>query len=65
MSILRLNELSLSFEDKPLLRDVFFRLSAGERVGLIGCNGSGKTTVLRLILGELEPSAGVVEIDQR
>ena len=50
MSILRLQNLSLSFDDRPLLREVYFKLAAGERVGLVGANGSGKTSVLRLVL---------------
>jgi ATP-binding cassette subfamily F protein 3 len=64
MSLIRLNNLSKSFEEKPILREVFFRLSQGDRVGLIGRNGAGKTTLLKLILGLEEPNEGTVEIDQ-
>ena len=39
-------------------RDVYFRLVAKERVGLIGKNGTGKTTLLKLILEQLEPWLG-------
>ena len=46
-----------------MLREVYFRLSEGDRVGLIGKNGSGKTTLLRLILGQEEPDEGSVEIE--
>ncbi|HEU5315875.1 MAG TPA: ABC-F family ATP-binding cassette domain-containing protein [Chloroflexota bacterium] len=49
-------------KDRVVLRDVYFRLVAGERVGLIGKNGAGKTTLLRLILGQLAPDAGTVTL---
>ncbi len=61
MSLLRLNNVSLRYENAQVLRDVFFKVDAGERVGLIGKNGSGKTTLLRLLLGQIEPTAGRVE----
>jgi ATP-binding cassette subfamily F protein 3 len=64
MSLIRLHNLSMSYDDRPVLREVYFRLSAGERVGLIGKNGAGKTTVLRLILGQEQPVSGAVEIEQ-
>ena len=63
MSLVRLNNVSLSYEAKSVLREVFFRLSAGDRVGLIGKNGAGKTTLLKLILGQLQPAEGTVEVD--
>lgn len=64
MSLIRLQNLSIRFESNVVLRDVFFRLSRGDRVGLIGKNGCGKTTLLKLILGQEEPTAGSVAIDQ-
>ena len=64
MSLIRLQSLSMCFDDNVILRDVFFRLSRGDRVGLIGKNGSGKTTLLKLILGQEEPTAGTIAIDQ-
>ena len=64
MSLIRLQNVSLSFESNVILRDVFFRLSKGDRIGLLGKNGSGKTSLLKLILGQAEPSAGTVAIDQ-
>ena len=48
------------FNGDPLLENVDFALSEGERVGLIGGNGEGKTTLIRLILGELEPESGSI-----
>ncbi len=66
MSLIRLKNVTKSFDDHPrparvVLKDVFFRVAAGERVGLIGRNGTGKTTLLKLILGQEEPTSGTVE----
>jgi ATPase subunit of ABC transporter with duplicated ATPase domains len=63
MSLIRLNNVSKSYDERLILREVFFRLSQGERVGLIGKNGVGKTTLLKLILGKEEPNEGTVELD--
>ncbi len=47
-------------EERAILKNFDFTITAGMRVGLVGPNGSGKTTVLRLIRGEIEPQAGVI-----
>jgi ATP-binding cassette subfamily F protein uup len=51
---------SKAYGGPPVLRDVSTRLLRGDRIGLIGPNGSGKTTMLRLLLGEIAPDAGEV-----
>jgi ATP-binding cassette subfamily F protein uup len=52
---------TLGFDGRPpLLRDVTWRLGPGDRFALVGVNGSGKTSLTRLLAGELEPAAGVV-----
>lgn len=56
MSLARIHNVSVRFEDRPVLREAFFRLQKGDRTGLIGRNGSGKTTLLKLILA----AAGLV-----
>ncbi len=48
-----------------LLTDVSFQVGDGERVALVGANGVGKTTLLRLIAGELAPTGGTISIDGR
>jgi len=61
MSLIRLNNVTMKYEDHLVLRGVFFKLLAGERVGLVGKNGTGKTTILKLILEQIEPTSGTVE----
>ncbi|WP_346867208.1 MULTISPECIES: ribosomal protection-like ABC-F family protein [unclassified Clostridium] len=54
--------LSKSFDDKVILRDVDLLIHFGERAALIGPNGSGKTTFLKMLLDEEKPDSGVVEL---
>lgn len=61
MSLVRLTELSKGFGSVALLRQADFRVEAGEKIGLIGRNGTGKTTILRLIAGEMQPDSGNIE----
>ena len=50
---------------KPILDDASFRINQGERVGVVGPNGTGKTTVFSMILGELPPDKGEILIPER
>jgi iron complex transport system ATP-binding protein len=50
---------------RPVLRDLSLALRPGEMVAMVGPNGSGKTTILRLLAGMLRPDAGTVRIDGR
>ena len=61
MSLVRFDDVSLEFGEHILLRDAFMQISPGERVCLIGRNGAGKTSLLRLITGELEPERGSIQ----
>ena len=63
MSLVRLHDVELRFENTPILREAFFRLEEKDRVGMIGRNGSGKTSILRLILEQLTPDSGTVTVD--
>ncbi|MEM9044630.1 MAG: ATP-binding cassette domain-containing protein [Pseudomonadota bacterium] len=56
--------LSKSFTEKPIIHDFSLRLARGERVALVGPNGVGKTTLLKMLIGEVEPDAGSVKIGQ-
>jgi ATP-binding cassette subfamily F protein uup len=58
--VLDLEDVDLVRGDRPLLSHATWRLGPGDRVGLVGVNGSGKTSVLRLLAGELTPDAGRV-----
>jgi ATP-binding cassette subfamily F protein uup len=59
--VLEAEDVSVAFGDQVVLRDVTWRLGPGDRVALVGVNGSGKTSLLRVLAGELEPDAGAVE----
>ncbi|SDU18548.1 ATP-binding cassette, subfamily F, uup [Pseudomonas pohangensis] len=50
---------------EPLVRDFSFVLQRQDRIGLLGANGTGKTTLLKLLLGDLQPSSGKVEVGTR
>jgi ATP-binding cassette subfamily F protein uup len=58
MSLVRFEETSLEFGDQKILSQVDFAIEPGERVCLIGRNGAGKSTTLKLITGEIEPDSG-------
>jgi len=60
MSLLRFENIRLDFGDQVILRDAEFSIEPGERVCLIGRNGSGKSTTLKLIIGELEADQGEI-----
>jgi ABC transport system ATP-binding/permease protein len=60
MPLLRLDNISLSYGYLPLLADVHFQIEAGERVCLVGRNGTGKTALFRVITRDAVPEAGEV-----
>jgi ATP-binding cassette subfamily F protein 3 len=57
-TMLQVSNLSKSFGDNLIFDQVSFTVNRGERVGLVGPNGCGKTTLLKIILGELAPDTG-------
>jgi len=59
--VLRVENLSMAFNGKPLFSNVSFSLKKGDRVGIIGPNGIGKTTLFRILLGQLLPASGQVQ----
>lgn len=58
--MLNIHNLSVSFGGTYLFEEVTFRLGAGDRVGLVGKNGAGKSTMLKILSGELQPDSGVI-----
>ena len=60
MSLVRFEEVSLEFGDQKILVQAGLAIEPGERVCLIGRNGAGKSTTLKLITGEIEPDSGEV-----
>jgi ATP-binding cassette subfamily F protein uup len=60
MPLVTLRNLSLRFRGPPLLDDVTCHVEAGQRIGLLGRNGAGKTSLMRLLAGTLQPDAGAV-----
>jgi ATP-binding cassette subfamily F protein uup len=60
MPLVTLRDLSLRFRGPPLLDAVTCHVEAGQRIGLLGRNGAGKTSLLRLLAGAIEPDGGAV-----
>ncbi len=59
--LVELEHVSLRFGDKLIVNDLNVVFTAGTRVGLVGPNGSGKTSLLRMLRGEMEPTSGTVK----
>jgi phospholipid/cholesterol/gamma-HCH transport system ATP-binding protein len=62
-SMIEFLHVTCAFDNQVVLRDVSFRVAAGEIKVIIGASGSGKTTILRLMLGLLKPQEGQIAID--
>ena len=62
--MLNIHDLSVSFNGDYLFESVTFRLGAGDRIGLVGKNGAGKSTMLKILSNEVEPDAGTIAFDK-
>src|SRR5262249_18216563 len=63
--VAELDTVSKRFGERPLIERLSLRIMRGDRIGLIGANSAGKSTLIRLILGELAPDAGTVRLGTR
>ncbi len=63
--VISVNDLSKSYEDDPLFENVHFNIYKGEKVGLIGPNGIGKTTLFKMITEELSKSTGDIKLGHK
>ncbi len=60
--MIKINQLTKSYFARELFTDVSFQMNAGDRMGLVGRNGHGKSTLFKLILGQEEPDSGEITI---
>ena len=64
MGLLKLINVSYSFGEKILYKDAEFELFKGEHMGLIGKNGTGKTTLINMIIGNVIPDSGEIRLQK-
>lgn len=60
MNLMTLENISKSYSEKTLLKDIYLGINEGEKIGLIGVNGTGKSTLLKIIAGAEEAEAGTI-----
>ncbi len=63
--MLQINNLSLQYGEKYIFKDVSARLTAQDRVGLVGVNGTGKSTLLKMMVGQIETDFGIITKSKR
>ena len=62
--MLQVNNVSLQYGSKKLFEDVNIKFTSGNCYGIIGANGAGKSTFLKVLSGEIEPNKGEVVMDK-
>ena len=60
MTLIDLQNVTKSYSGDPVFRDICWQINSGRKIGLIGANGCGKTTLCRLIAGQLTPDGGQI-----
>jgi ATP-binding cassette subfamily F protein uup len=61
-SVIFAENVSKKFGDRTIIRDFTLRIQRGDRIGVVGANGTGKTTLLKLLTGELAPDTGAITL---
>src|SRR5437867_9497539 len=64
-AIIDFQDVSLSFDKRRILHNISMKVLPGQTVVIVGASGSGKTTILRLILGLIHPDSGGIQIEGR
>ena len=62
MALISIQDVSIGFRGPPLLDSVSCQIERGQRIGLLGRNGAGKTTFLRILCGEEQPDSGELQV---
>src|SRR5690554_3322719 len=63
-SIIEIDKINKSYGDKKILKDFSYTFKKGDKIGIVGPNGVGKTTFLNMIIGQLAPDSGKIKIGQ-
>ena len=61
--MLSTNNITMQFGSKPLFENISVKFGGGNRYGLIGANGCGKSTFMKILGGDLDPTAGNISLD--
>ena len=62
MSFIKFQNVSFSYENNVILDNISFEINQGESICLVGSNGAGKSTFLKILSGELEPTTGEISL---
>jgi ATP-binding cassette subfamily F protein 3 len=62
--MIHINNLSVSFSGEYLFKDISFKLSPGDRIGLVGKNGAGKSTMLKILSGDMQKDKGEIAMEK-
>ena len=61
-TVIRAQNVGKSFGDRTIIKDFTLRIQRGDRIGIVGANGTGKTTLIRMLTGETEPDTGNISL---
>lgn len=65
MTVLEIDNVELNFDNKSILNAIYFKADKGKVTGILGSNGCGKTSLLRIIFGELIPNNKLIRVDKK